>query len=161
MMTSKIIIDGWNVCWKIPAISALMPERLDRARTLLDQFVNNYYRNKKVQYKLFFDGQPGIINQTGKKQPKIQFSNSPETADELIIKFLKTQSRRKEWTVVTSDRHLAQLVKDLDAQTVTAEAFIQRINTMSGRNENSDMMEKPQTDNVDISYWLKKFNQGD
>jgi hypothetical protein len=57
-MTNKIIIDGWNVCWKIPEIAELIPNHLERARNRLNTLIKIFFQGKKVEYKIFYDGQP-------------------------------------------------------------------------------------------------------
>ena len=156
-MTNKIIIDGWNVCWKIPSIAELIPDHLEKARNQLNTLIKNFFQGKKVVYKIFYDGQPLILSGDFRPDHSVYFSTSPEKADELIIKFLQKQSRRRNWTVITSDRELRQRVKNLDAQTLTSEAFISKLSSKSSRNQKTNLKENPHIGQEDISYWLDKF----
>jgi predicted RNA-binding protein with PIN domain len=156
-MTNKIIIDGWNVCWKIPEIAELIPDHLESARNRLNTLIKNFFQGKKVEYKIFYDGQPLIFSGTFRPDHSVYFSTSPEKADELIIKFLQKQSKKKNWTVITSDRKLTQRVKNHDAQTLTSEAFISKLIYKRSPNFKSNSKEKPPISQEDISYWLEKF----
>ena len=51
-MTNKIIIDAWNVCWKIPDIASLIPDNLQNARKKFNQLVKNYLINKNIKVKI-------------------------------------------------------------------------------------------------------------
>ena len=113
-MTNKIIIDAWNVIWKMPALAAMIPERLEQVRSQFNQIIRNYYYNKNVTYKIIYDGQPLIYSYKQKDNPNVAFSRDPEKADDVIIKFLNNQSSSAQWTVITSDRYLSHRVKNSD-----------------------------------------------
>ena len=157
-MTNKIIIDGWNVCWKIPEIAELIPDHLERARNQLNKLIKNFFQGKKVEYKIFYDGQPLIFGGAFQPDHSVYFSASPEKADELIIKFLKKQSKKGNWTLITSDRELTHRAKNHDAKILTSEAFISKLMSKRSPNCKSNLKENPPIEQEDISYWLKKFN---
>ena len=156
-MTNKIIIDGWNVCWKIPEIAELIPDHLEKARNRLNTLIKNFFQGKTVEYKIFYDGQPLNFSSAYRPDHSVYFSTSPEKADELIIKFLQKQSKKKNWTVITSDRELTHRVKNHDAQTLTSEAFISKLISKRSPDIKSTSKENPSISQEDISYWLDKF----
>lgn len=159
-MTAKIIIDGWNVCWKLPEISKYIPDNLERARAQFNHIIKYYFYRKKVKYTIFYDGQPLIYSQK-RSDESIQFSSDPEKADDLILKFLQKQSVRKEWTVITSDRQLSARVKDLGAYTLSSESFIVKLRKTNIQKKNNDFRSDPKVNDEDISYWLNKFESKD
>ena len=155
-----MIIDGWNVCWKIPEIAALIPEDLELARRKLNAKIKAYCQSKKNQYKIIYDGQPHIYNRNIHSQNRhIQFSKDPQKADSLIINFLRKQHKPHEWTVVTSDQELSIRAANLEAQVVPAELFVEKIKSKSISESDLSAKENPNINKTEMDYWLKKFKQ--
>lgn len=159
-MTAKIIIDGWNVCWKLPEISKYIPKDLEKARSQFNYIIKNFFYRKKVQYKIIYDGQSMIFS-PDRLNEAIQFSNDPEKADDLILKFIKKQSDRKQWTVITSDRQLAARAKNFGAQILSSESFIQKLRKTKTNQNNIDSHTNPKINKDDLNYWLNKFESKD
>ncbi len=160
-MTNKIIIDGWNVCWKIPEISRLIPEKLETARTRFNLLVQQHFTGKNVIYKIVYDGQPFIYNKNVSQETNVVFSKNPEKADDLIIKFLQKQHNASNWTVITSDRQLSYKIKNLGAEILNAESFINKLTRIKMKFRHDDRKDTPSMKPEDISYWLYKFNSED
>jgi predicted RNA-binding protein with PIN domain len=161
VMTNKIIIDAWNVIWRIPSLSPLIPKKLEQVRSKFNMIIKNHYVRKNVEYKIIYDGQPHVYPINQKQDPKVSFSRNPEKADELIIKFLKKQSSPKLWTVITSDRYLAHQAKNLGAHILSTEIFITKIIKSDSNWNISPTKSDPQINNEDISYWKDKFDPKD
>ena len=157
-MTNKIIIDAWNVIWIMPSLSVLIPEKLEQVRSKFNTIINNYYRRKNVEYRIFYDGQPHIYPMNQKQDSRVFFSRNPEKADDLIIKFLKKQPSPRLWTVITSDRYLSHQAKNLGAKLLSAEIFIARILKSDNKQNISPTKSDPQVNEEDISYWIDKFD---
>jgi predicted RNA-binding protein with PIN domain len=156
-MTDHLLIDGWNVCWKIPEIAADIPQRSREARQKFNRLVKNCLAEKKVVYQIVYDGQPDIVPGESVKNPNIRFSKNPEKADQLIISFLRKQRVPRQWTVITSDRELANKAKSLEAGILSSEDFITRLrrhktssNDPTGKDE---VFLSPQ----EVEFWLQKF----
>jgi len=156
-MTNKIVIDAWNVIWKMPSLSSLIPGNLEQVRSKFNSIIKNYYYNKNVTYRIIYDGQPHILSHDQKQDPHVSFSSNPEKADDVIISFLNKQSDPKQWTVITSDRYLSHRARNVGAQISTTESFIARIQKTIKNRQTSDNHENPQIKKEDISYWLDKF----
>ena len=156
-MTNKIIIDAWNVIWKIPSLSLHIPDKLEQARSTFNMIIKNYYYGKKVDYKIIYDGQPFVYQKNENKDPQVSFACNPEKADDVIVKFLKKQSSPRDWTVITSDRHLSHRVENIGAQILTTESFVVKINKPIKEQQVSGKKTDPQVKKEDISYWLNKF----
>jgi predicted RNA-binding protein with PIN domain len=157
-MTNKIIIDGWNVCWKISEISDLIPDDLESARAKLSHIINMRYGAKKVIIKIFYDGQSGIhTERENNSKIEIKYSKNPQKADHLIIDFLKREKNRKQWTVITSDRDLGDKIKNLGAQVIKSEMFIKKLSLQKDHSSIENNKINPRVDQNEINFWLRKF----
>jgi predicted RNA-binding protein with PIN domain len=157
-MTDQLLIDGWNVCWKIPEIASCIPDRLREARHKFSLLIKIALTNKKVSYQIIYDGQPGMATgHTARKESHIRFSKNPEKADHLIISFLQKQQKPGKWTVITSDRELARKAKALEAQVLASDDFIAYL--QKNKNQQRDRADKdtPVLSHQEIEYWLQKF----
>ena len=157
-MTNKIIIDAWNVIWKMPELSLLIPEKLEHVRSKFNIIIKNYYIGKNVDYRIIYDGQPFIYHQNKSQDSRVSFSRNPEKADDVIVKFLNKQSSPSSWTVITSDRHLSHRAKNTGAKILSAESYIEKINKSVRKQNKSDKDINPQISKEDILYWLDKFD---
>jgi predicted RNA-binding protein with PIN domain len=158
-MTNKILIDGWNVCWKIPESAAYIPEDLPRARIILNSKIKSYFQQRKVIYKIIYDGQPGLENyERLSSKGEIRFSKNPEKADHLIISFLNRQSESRLWTVVTSDIPLTQKVKLFGATVISSDEFIDKVVTRRA-SDRPTYKENPNLSKQEMETWLNLFNR--
>ena len=157
-MSNNVIIDAWNVCWKIPELAQHIPADLEKVRTRFNQMVAGYFAGKKITYKIVYDGQAMIFPQTDVHEKKVYFSRNPEKADELIIKFVKKQRSKKNWTVVTSDNRLSLEVRDLGAKSISSEDFILNLTRKKSSASKENRKSNPGIDSEDIAYWLDKFS---
>lgn len=161
IMTNKIIIDAWNVIWKMPDLSHLIPEKLEQVRSKFNIIIKNYYIGKNIDYRIIYDGQPSIYSQHQNQDSRVSYSRNPEKADDVIVKFLKKQSSPGRWTVITSDRQLSHRVKNSGAHILSAESFIGKINKPASEKRSSEKNTNPQIKKEDISYWLDKFSSSE
>ncbi len=159
-MTNKIIIDGWNLAWKIPQISAYIPDDLERARVQLNLMLNNYFQKRKVQFKVVYDGKPGIATQAGyDRSVDTKFSRDPDKADQLIVRFIRQQKYPRRWTVITADRGLADQVRGLGAQVIDSDTFLNKmIRSVPDRSEISSKTD-PNLKPDELDFWLRTFNK--
>ena len=158
-MTNKIIIDAWNVCWKIPEIAELIPDKLTLARQKFNALVKIYFQRKSSIYKIIYDGQPGIISTKGELRGQdIQFSKNPESADQKILTFLKIQKNPSLWTVISSDRELTGRAKNAGANVVSSEQFISMLNKRKKSADSNPKKEDPNLSKKEINDWLDIFN---
>ena len=158
-MTNKIIIDGWNVCWKIPEIAELIPDNLAMARKKFNLAINNYFLNKKSVYKIIYDGQPGIVSSKYEfKGQDIQFSKNPESADQKILSFLKIQKNPSIWTIVSSDRELTGRARNLGVNVIASEDFILKLRKSKIQLNDDSKKNNPNLSKNEINDWLDLFN---
>ena len=157
-MTDHLIIDGWNVCWKIPEIAPDIPDRSRAARQKFNSLVKKYQADKKVIFRIVYDGQPDILAEESTKDPNILFSKYPQKADQLIISFLQKQRKPQQWTVITSDRELANKARAQDARILSSEDFISRLYRNKPKPEDHSGKYDAFLSRQEIDYWLQKFN---
>ncbi len=157
-MTDHLIIDAWNVCWKIPEIACDIPDRSRAARQKFNSLVKNSLADKKVIYRIVYDGQADILAEESVKNPHILFSKHPVKADQLIISFLHKQHKPQQWTVVTSDRELAHKARAQDARVISSDDFISRLRKHEQRPADQSGKNDALLSRQEIDYWLQKFN---
>ena len=155
-MTNKIIIDGWNLAWKIPEISVMIPDDLERARVRLNIMLHNHFQGRHVRFKVIYDGKPGLISGRGyDRTVDTKFSRDPQKADHLIAAFIKKQKNPGRWTVITSDRELAARVSGYGAQILDSDSFLEKLSRSPEVPSKSDPNLRPE----EIEYWLKTFKK--
>jgi predicted RNA-binding protein with PIN domain len=157
-MSNHIIIDGWNVCWKIPALAEMIPTDLEGVRSRFNQLVAGHFAAKKLTYQIVYDGQPQFFTDLDRSDKKVLFSRNPEKADDLIIRHLIKQRNKKNWTVVSSDNRLSRQAEDLGAKTISSEEFIKRLNRRKPEKPENIQKSNPRLDQNELNYWLDKFS---
>jgi len=158
-MTNQIIIDAWNVIWKIPEISELIPDDLAQARTKFNIAIKIYFQNKKSVYKIIYDGQPGIISSKNEfKGQDIQFSKNPQSADQKILSVLRLQKNPSQWTIVSSDRELSGRAKSLGVKVISSEEFILKLRKSRIQINEDSKKNNPNLSKNEINDWLELFN---
>jgi predicted RNA-binding protein with PIN domain len=160
-VTNKIIIDGWNLAWKIPHIAGMIPDDLERARVQLNIMLQNYFQGRHVRFKVVYDGKQGYVTQKGyDRTVETKFSRDPEKADHLIAAFIKKQKNPGQWTVITSDRELADRVSGYGAQVVDSDSFLEKMNRPATQAppENPSKSD-PNLGPEEIAFWLKTFKK--
>ena len=160
-MTNYILIDAWNVCYKIPQIASLIPDHLETARDRFNTQIKSYFSTRKVTYKIVYDGQPDVFTDNFKQNQSVSFSRNPEKADDLIISYIQRQQNKRGITVITSDRQLSLRARDLGAKVLSSELFIQKIQNRDNKKANKSGKQNPQIGQDEIDYWLKKFSDDD
>jgi len=155
-MTDKILIDGWNLAWKIPEVAALIPDKLSEARARLNIILKNYFHRKKVTFKIVYDGRQGIIS-NARHGIDVQFAHKPETADHLIVKHLRKQKEPARWTVITSDQELSGRCRNLGTFVLSAENFYQKLKKKVSEMPDNNTKHDPNLSKDEMDFWLKKF----
>jgi predicted RNA-binding protein with PIN domain len=157
-MTNKVLIDGWNVCWKFPEISKYIPEQLSTARLKFNMLVKQSFQKKNVRYQIIYDGQPDVyFPENAGRDTNVRFAHNPQKADHLILTCLKKEKRPREWTVITSDRGLARSCRSLDAQVISSEEFIVRMQKEQAQHRSADDERNPVMSAEEVKYWLHTF----
>ncbi len=128
--TRKIIIDGYNLIYKIPELSEYLPEHLELAREQLLVRLADYriLADQNIVIHVFFDGQGSHSYRTKHEGIQVTFTAPGEEADQAINRLLAQKNYPNNWRVVSSDNwditaHLAR--KGL--QTQRSEVFVREM----------------------------------
>ena len=160
-MKQNYIIDGYNLGFKIPSIAKwISAGDTYSAVQLIKNYLLNSLIQKANQIVLVFDGKAGG-NSGNSKQGKMRilFSKKPETADDIIRQFIRSHQNASHWIVVSSDSEIRYTAKDMGATALSSENLIASIKKAENKTQFNTNKEKYQPENVDVNYWLKKFNQ--
>jgi predicted RNA-binding protein with PIN domain len=119
-------IDGYNLLFRL--VHAYENLQSSREQFILD--LDRKISLVKIDVSIVFDGtfQEGNGTRTHFNNLEILFTSQGETADEFILNALKHSSHPKQETIVTSDKKLAWLARNKQAQTETVENFIHWLN---------------------------------
>jgi predicted RNA-binding protein with PIN domain len=107
-----------------------------------------------------FDGRGGMTDVEMILPSKLQVMYSPfgQTADELIVRSLRTASNPREYIVITSDAaDIGRTARALGAGVISSQEFLRRIDR-SDSNTVEEKSEKPAPNEDDTDYWLKLFS---
>jgi len=159
-MKKNYIIDGYNVGYKIPSVAKwIQSGDTDRAIQLIKNYANKLI-TKANQVILVFDGtNESSSKHTNKGKLQIKFSKKPQTADDVIRQFIRCQKNASQWIVVTSDLEIRFTAEAMGAQILSSEQLIKNLQSNNSKSYNKTNKEKYQPENIDVDYWLNKFNQ--
>lgn len=149
MRAMPLIIDGHNLIGKTPGLSLQDPD--DEAQLVVR--LSRHGRRLRKQMLVVFDG-AGSRGEglTGSSWVKAQFAAG--NADDAIVSRLRKLSDRANYTVVTSDRDLAQRVERLGARVQSSEAFSREMQASEAGLEREESDVSPE----EIAEWLEMFN---
>lgn len=135
-----IIVDGDNLLgnWR-------HKDRSDKNKSWLSFEIERFGRSIRRKVVIYFDGPRSGSGYAGDSR----FSGHGRSADEAILDHLKAQPEPAGWTLVTSDRSLADRARHLGAKTERSDQFRKRL-TAPGQEQ------KPDSE-PDIEYWLQQF----
>ena len=151
------IIDGFNLGHKLPAAAIwLKKSETERAIPIILNFIRAALPGT-AKIIVVFDGKAGVFPAMS-HPPGIQvkFSRKPQTADDIIRKFIREETEPKNWTVISSDNEIIYTARDMGAYVLSAKQFASQTNSKKTPVEN---LEKYQPENIDVDAWLKLFNE--
>lgn len=142
-MAVHIIIDGYNLIRRSPALSKLDQIDLQKGRDELIKRLASYRKVKKHKITVVFDGyREGSIKQERTKDKGIEiiFSKKGEQAD-LVIKRI-AEVKKEQILVVTSDNEVTNFSKRRGAAIVSSEEFEMRMD-MAVFSDDRDFDDEP------------------
>jgi hypothetical protein len=135
------LVDGDNLLGTWPG-----RERNDRERRAVASEVARALRGRRAI--VVFDG---AARDAHGFPGEVRFSGARKTADEVILRFLETESERSAWIVVTSDRSLGDRCRHLGARVERCDRFRPRLRAR-GPGEKPERVE-------DLEGWLAEFGE--
>tara|TARA_B100000427_G_scaffold205335_2_gene170895 strand:- start:6204 stop:6668 length:465 start_codon:yes stop_codon:yes gene_type:complete len=148
------IIDAYNLIGKLQSISLSDPNKEEK----LIAKINQLEKNKNDFFIIIFDGKnKNNPYQSIQKenQIKVIFTDILESADEYIIRILKTITNKSNYIIVTSDNEIKYKSKKNKIKTINSESFFRYLSQEKKyTNQNEMTPKKPE-----IDFWLKEFNK--
>jgi predicted RNA-binding protein with PIN domain len=116
-----------------------------------------FARARKTRITVVFDGEPEPAAPDGSAVHgvKIFYAERGSNADARIERMVETSADPRGLTVVTSDRHLAFLVRSRGAKVVRSGEFRKQLDRLSEMQPQPDDGEL--TDPADLNEWLRYF----
>ena len=146
------IVDGNNVMGQTPGWHRDKPN----ARQLLLKKLAAFAQTKHVRVTVVFDGEPDRRVPEGSmfRGVKVLYAERGSDADSRIERLAETSSDPRGLTVVTSDRHLAFLVRSRGATVIRSGDFRKLIERSYKAKPNIDGAE---FEVGDVTSWLRYF----
>lgn len=138
------VIDGNNLIGKIPSLQSIHKKDPQGSREKLYNIITEYFRTKKCETIIFFDGYEKVPIRHSKV--KIVYSDN-KTADDHIRNYISNSRSRTQITLISSDGTLCEFAKKCSCQVILSEKFNdelrkqheidaekEKINSLSGSN---------------------------
>jgi predicted RNA-binding protein with PIN domain len=127
------LIDGYNVIRRDPDLRAREGESLEAGRAALLALVARVARDLSDGFTVVFDGARRTGGEPGAGRVQVIFSRPPASADDELRKLATTL--REGAVVVSSDRAVRNSARRSGAVTVSAEEFLDAIESPSSESD--------------------------
>lgn len=146
------IVDGNNVMGQTPGWHRDKP----KARRMLLKKLAAFARSKKVRVTVVFDGAPDRLAPEGSafRGVKVLYAERGSDADHQIERLVEDSRNPRGLTVVTSDRHLAFVVRARGARVTRSGEFRKELESAPESKSTSDGKD---LEVGDINKWLRYF----
>jgi hypothetical protein len=162
----RVIVDGYNLLHKLPALSSLLGCDLEQARERLVSQLAGYRAARNVRVTLVFDGRGPQARPAGARLPsgvEVVYSRAPQTADDVIKRMLATERSPRACTVVTSDNSIILHARDFGAKVVSSAEFAGQLVGEGRHRANGGKpraAEKPEMTKAAVAEWEEYFRRG-
>lgn len=147
------LIDGHNLIGRLSGVSLSDPD--DEAQLI--QRLRAHLAGIGKKGEVVFDrGLPGGAHRWSTRLLAVRFAPSPKTADEVILERLRRLPDPQNWTVVTSDREVAEQARRRGARVLPSEAFARG---MSRPASEPEAKQTGSSSEDDLSYWEDLFRK--
>ena len=121
----SLLIDGHNLIGALPSIE--LGARDDEQQLIVR--LRAFYGFSGKALIIFFDSgdAPGRADPLSTAGVQIRFARRPQTADDLILGFLRQSGQPGQHAVVTNDRELAGRARQLGASVISARDFARKL----------------------------------
>jgi len=147
------IVDGNNVMGQTPGWHR---DKTNARRKLVEQLAE-FARLKKARVTVVFDGEPDRLmpDASAYRGVKVLYGERGSNADARIERLVEAAPNARGLTVVTSDKHLAFLVRARGARVVRSGEFRKQMaETLAARPAIAD---GEQTEAGNVAEWLRYF----
>jgi len=159
------LIDGHNLIGKMPDIQLSDPNDEVKLVLRLQEWLNG---RSSQQATVIFDGRRlmgGVSNPLSSRQLTVIFSPDGIIADDLIIRRIKQVKNIAAYTVVSSDRMVANAAQSIRMKTLSSDEFIERagfVFDIPKKKKRREVAAAPETDNpivtdAEVAEWLDLF----
>jgi predicted RNA-binding protein with PIN domain len=160
-----ILIDGFNLIYKFPALEELMHAgKLSEARKALIEILKEYNAIKPADIRIVFDGkrnQGDRLHQESIGAFTVYYSHD-FSADHIIKEFVKHSLNPRMMKIVTSDNDIIAYVARFHAAVIKSEDFAEQIKSAIAKNISEKIPEKdsnPILSQEELLYWEEMFKQ--
>ncbi len=145
-----LLIDGHNLIGVLPGIDLADPNDEAQMIRRLQAFHGASGRSLIV----FFDSgdMPGAAGDLSTPGVGVRFARRPQTADDLIVAFLRKSRQPGQHAVITNDRELAGLARQLGASVITASRFADQLQGPRRGTRVSEVTDEPTPDPGDPAF---------
>ena len=119
----RYLIDGYNLLFALPHTTA----SLEQQRKNIIQLVQEYFLSSSIQVFLVFDGQQEDIEFHDIDNLRLIFSSKNLSADQYILEEIAHYKHPEKIIVITSDKRLSHLAKNLKASVQTVSSFVKKL----------------------------------
>ncbi len=151
-----LLIDGHNLIGQIPGIDLADADDEGQLVMLLRRYST---AKRSRQVVVVFDhgvyGHPQKLDGYG---IRCYFARSPQDADAQLIKRLRSISRPREWTLISSDRQVARVAEERGVKVISSQEFARQLlappkHAAAPHDEKRDV----QLSEAEIEEWLAIF----
>lgn len=144
------LIDGHNL---IPKIHGLHLDQLDDEQSLITLLEKYFKRIRKKAVVYFDNASPSSSYSFYSAYLRAHFVHAPGSADEaIILKLHKLGGDAKNYTVVSSDRWIADNARIVSASVISSDDFARTL--LKGPHKSQG---KSKSTENDVDYWFDKF----
>jgi predicted RNA-binding protein with PIN domain len=149
------IIDGNNVMGQTPGWHRDKPS----ARRRLVEQLSVVARVKKARVTVVFDGEPDRLmpEASAHRGVKVFYAEKGSDADTRIERMVESSTDPRGLTIVTSDRHLAFVVRSRGAAVIRSGEFRKQIEQALASKPSLEDGEQPEVG--DLNAWLRYFGE--
>jgi predicted RNA-binding protein with PIN domain len=156
----EIIVDGNNLMYTIDETRELAIQDIRRGRSKLSGMIKRYALQHRANLTIVYDGYARESSTQRTDGPiRILISDAPETADEMILKLIRSDSDATRLTIVTSDlKDIGDTARKFGAKVLTSGRFADRIGgsrTPRSRGTGRGRRGRPKVDEKKIEEWLQ------
>jgi predicted RNA-binding protein with PIN domain len=153
-----LLIDGHNLIGQTPGISLADADDEAQLVMLLRRYAT---RKRGRQLVVIFDGgvygHPHDLNGYG---VTCHFAKSPRDADMQLIRRLNALNRPADWTLITSDRAVADAARQRGVRVISSQKFAaQLLAADTPTPASDDEKQEPQLSEQEIEEWLQLFSK--